>query len=209
MQTLLIFLFVSAISFAGSLQAGVVNVSVVRTVLSKDLKSALWLAVGGCLPEMLYAVLAILGGMTIQENPWLMRGLGFFTIPVFLGLGLYQLLPGKQAGAWQQTDPQAQKAVFWKGLGLALLNPQLLLFWFGVFVYVSQNVFPINTFSKQAAFVCGTAAGAFGLLTLLALATDRYRSRIEKWLGRYSFNKITGWLFIGLACWGVLRLLKY
>ncbi|MBC8112684.1 MAG: LysE family transporter, partial [Verrucomicrobia bacterium] len=93
----------------------------------------------------------------------------------------------------------SNKIAFGKGVGLAMLNPQLLLFWFGVFVYVSSSIFSIDTLSLQIAFVMGTACGAFASLSLLAYVANRQKERIFKLLGKYQLNKIVGWLFISLA----------
>ncbi|MBT8326680.1 MAG: LysE family transporter, partial [Bacteroidia bacterium] len=55
-------LFVAGVlSFWGSLQLGLVNVAVIETAISKGRKPAIWLAIGGVLPEIPYTLIAIYG----------------------------------------------------------------------------------------------------------------------------------------------------
>ncbi len=209
MQALLLFLLVAVISFAGSLQAGLVNVSVLQIALKKGFSSALWLAIGGCLPELLYAALAIFAGMFVEQHANLMNNLGLVTMPVFACFGIFQLYR-KKSNVLPDRLSQTIHSEFWHGLGLAFLNPQLLPFWFGVYVYVNSSIMAVDNLLKKIAFIAGTAFGALVLLVLLAWIAVKNREIVEKWFTKYDFNKLTGWLFIGLACWkAVSVLIKY
>jgi len=212
MQILLVFLFSTAVSFVGSLQVGIVNISVVRAVLTRNLPSARWLAMGGSLPELVYASLAMVAGGSVLRYPQLVSALDYLLVPVFLSVGIFFL--------WKRPQPlgsSPEKSIFgdvpnrrhelktrrafWEGFGLAMLNPQLLPFWFGVYLYAHRTLFPLDKPALRLAFVAGTASGALLLSLLLAYATHRHHERIYRRLGRYNLNAITGWLLVGLAAW--------
>lgn len=212
MQIFLIFLFSTAVSFVGSLQVGIVNISVVRAVLTRNLPYARWLAMGGSLPEMVYASLAMVAGGFVLRYPQLVTALDFLLVPVFLFMGIFFLWKRPQPiGASpknsifgkvpNQRNESKTRRAFWKGFGLAMLNPQLLPFWFGVYLYAHRTLFPLDKPTLRLAFVTGTASGALLLSLLLAYATHRHHERVYRWLGRYDLNAITGWLLVGLAAW--------
>ena len=54
---LFIFLITAGISFAGSLQLGIVNTEVIKAALYKNKKAAQLTALGGSLPEIIDAVI--------------------------------------------------------------------------------------------------------------------------------------------------------
>jgi threonine/homoserine/homoserine lactone efflux protein len=200
-----IFFFTAAVSFAGSLQAGLVNVSVVRTALTRNRQTALWLAAGGSLPEMLYAWLAVLAGNLVLMYPgvflWADRLAGF----VFLGLGiLYLRRPSKVVNTGEISSGSA----FWQGLGLGLVNPQLFVFWLGVFVYLNTLVM-LDSRWLLGAFVAGTAFGAFVLLGGLAYLAHRFRDKLLSETGTARIQKITGGVLILTGFWKTVMLLNF
>lgn len=205
-EPLLVFLFASGVSFAGSLQVGLVNVAVAGAVLARGRRAALWMALGGCLPELFYASLAIVAGNLLMRHPWTALFTDYGLAAVFLGVGVAALLrkPHTPQNSIRQAG-QTQNA-FWRGLGLAMANPQLLPFWLGVYAYAQRTLFPLGSLALQASFVCGTAFGAWLLLFVLVQATHRHRQYILSWLRHYGSGRVVGWLFIALALWKLFTL---
>lgn len=174
LQPLLVFLFASGVSFAGSLQVGLVNVSVIKAVLVRSRKAALWMALGGCLPELFYASLAIVAGGFVIRHPQVAELLDYALAAVFLGVGIVALLRKPHAPQNSILRAGQTRGVFWQGLALAMINPQLLPFWFGVYVYAQRTLFPLGSMALQLCFVCGTAFGAWLLLFVLVHTAKTY-----------------------------------
>ncbi len=206
-KALLVFALTTGISFLGSLQAGLVNVAVIRTALTRGRKAALWLALGGSLPEMLYAGLAAVAGDFINQYAWLGRYMDYGVIAVFLAMGVSMILQKpKPVSVNPESDATARRA-FWKGLALGLINPQLFPFWLGVYVYANRTLFPLQNLLFQLSFMSGAAFGAWLLLSVLARYLAAYQSVILNWLGNRLSLQVLGWLFIVLAVWKIIFIL--
>jgi threonine/homoserine/homoserine lactone efflux protein len=202
METVLVFLVVSAISFAGSLQLGVVNVMVIKTAIQRNLTAALWVASGGCLPEMGYAGLAIFASSLIQTSFFFY--LEIAVIPIFALIGvLYWRTPPRNQPLTPDSpmplSPLGGLSFFWLGFGLACLNPQLLIFWFSVAVFLNSfDVSRLNDLGKEIAFVLGTSFGAWLLLSGLAWLIHKNKSWAD-YLQRRNMNQLVGGIFMGLS----------
>ncbi len=164
------------------------------------------MALGGCLPELFYASLAIVAGDFVMRHPQVAKFLDYALAVVFLGVGIAALLRKPQAPQNSILRTGQTRGAFWQGLGLAMINPQLLPFWFGVYVYAQRTLFPLGSVALQLCFVCGTAFGAWLLLFVLVQATHRHRENILTWLQRYNSGRVLGWMFIVLALWKLLAL---
>ena len=72
MEGFLLFAIAFVASLLGSLQAGPVNLAVLHTTLRQGQRAGLRVAVGGSLPELLYAGLAAAGGerRAVGANKW-------------------------------------------------------------------------------------------------------------------------------------------
>lgn len=203
---LLIFIAASAISFIGSLQAGTVNIMVIKTTISKNRNSAFWLSLGGSLPEMIYATLAVFVGMMIEKNTLFLQSVEWITILVFIIFGLINLSKKKEI-QYDKVEYKSGTKDFLKGFALAILNPQLLIFWFGVYIYLDGNGLNINKISSKLAFVTGASFGALILLWSLIIITHKQKDKIYLLLKNYNINKLIGWFFISLALLKILVLM--
>lgn len=198
MTVLLLFLLITGISFAGSLQLGPVNLTVIQYTLNRSYKSGLWVAIGGSLPEVLYAWLAVFGVSFIDEDWMLFYYLELAVIPVLLGMGLYNIFskpkPIKTV-AKTNLDGKALSVGFAMGMG----NPQLLPFWAAILFGLETNkYYDFTGFYERLAVIAGAAFGAFLLLICIAKITDKKRDKIIS-LQKYNANKIIGFIFIILA----------
>ena len=194
---LLVFICTAFVSFVGSLQAGLVNVSVVRTALVRNRRAALWLAAGGSLPELLYAALAVSVGHKLVAYPAVSQHLDVAVGCVLAAAGIWHVATAKNIPA---KLPQKTLLSFWQGFGLGMANPQLLPFWLGVFVFLNTT-FALDSDWLRGAFVTGAACGAFLLLAGLAFFADRHRNTILAWFGNRALQAAVGWLLLGLGIW--------
>jgi threonine/homoserine/homoserine lactone efflux protein len=207
------FLVICLLSALGSLQPGLVNVAVVQVGLRRGLAASLWLAAGGSLPEVLYAWLALrvhlgldgwLADFILRSPlaPWLAVG------ALALGGGYYLYRARRPDGPVLATAARPVKtwAALAQGLGLALQNAQLIVFWLAVLAYLpraSWLVSPAELASPayQYAFVLGSGLGAFAFLAGLAGLTARLGPRLGQHFGQRA-SYWSGWLLLLLAGWG-------
>lgn len=204
-KSLLIFLVTAAISFVGSLQLGPVNLTVIQSVLRRDLSTGRWIALGGCLPEMIYAAAAVWAGMWLEKHPSVWTLLEWSTVPVLLSFGIVIFFTRNRPV--QLENPQQQSFSFVKGLTIGLLNPQLFPYWLVVLVQFGMySALRVQTLLEQIAFVAGTAVGALGLLVVVAYLASHFRERLLEKLSKFNVNQLLGALFIVLAVGQLLKL---
>lgn len=207
----LLFLSVSLISFLGSIHPGTVNLAVVQTTLSQSRRAGLWLALGGSLPELFWSSVAAGGLMVLPMQAAWTSWLVYAPIPVLLGAGMmaFRQKPVVFADIATQDQPDSGALVpFWKGVMLGGSNPQLLPFWSAVWLYLSGSMLvPVGQPGSLGVFALGTAAGAFGLLGLVAWVANRQRQQVLRYLNGRWLNRLTGGLFVGMALWQFIRLI--
>ena len=79
MQTIALYFITAIISYIATIPPGPLSIYVIDTTLQKNIKTALWVALGGVLGEMAYTYLAIEGVMIFDKYPtvvyWIQRGI--------------------------------------------------------------------------------------------------------------------------------------
>lgn len=212
---LLLFIGSMVASFLGSLQAGLVNTAVWQTAIKEGKNQARWLAVGGALPELVYAALAYLPGT------WLADFIGFF-LPVvkMLMAGLLMVVgvllivrnrvqeekvtehTNKEDDIVNTTTNTLYKGLI-KGFSLGIINLQLLAFWVGIkfslAAYWPYELILSNEWLGMVSFGAGAMVGA--LLLLLLIAEGGARIKSEVWIRRV--NLLMGGLLV-LAAWSIV-----
>ncbi len=193
------------LSFFASAQPGVTNLTVIRATLHQSRKAGFWTAVGGSLPELLYGGLIAFGSQWFAQAPEVQRILRIIAVPALLLLGILALLRARRA---QQVvlentpDSDAGRSSFFRGLMVALLNPQLPLFWFFVLMYYSNYPWlRVTTTGQQLGFALGACLGAFSMLSLYSWFIHRRREQLIRHLQPQRFDLIMGCGLIGLALW--------
>jgi threonine/homoserine/homoserine lactone efflux protein len=173
----LIFLVAAVASIIGSLQAGVVNTAVLAHTIQRGPEAGRRMAIGGSIPEFIYAAIAF------QSATWLLDWLGLdrHGVAVLVGcvlaaIGLYFLFLFNPR--FDLENVNAKATGLRKGLVLGLLNPQLLLFWCGIRLSLTSFGFQAKALLDLAAFATGAFVGA---LVLLMLLVKLGRRALEKW----------------------------
>jgi threonine/homoserine/homoserine lactone efflux protein len=177
--------------------AGIVNVHVIYTALKGYKKEAIFMSIGGVLPEILYSGIALAGMEYLQENDSVKQILKMAAVPILLFFGLYFYVSRQKE---IQEKNATKSGSFLKGLVLALLNPQLIVFWFA-WLSIAYTIFDFEAYtllSPKVTFTLGTAVGAFITLRLFIFLTIKYHYRIFKWF-KFPINKMIGLILIGLA----------
>lgn len=209
---LTIFGITFAVSFAASAQPGPVNLSVIQATLHRSRRDGFLLALGGCIPELVYGSLVAFGSQWFEKVPGLQHTLRVVAVPALLLLGVLALwrafraqnkAPQEMAGV-----PVQRRSSFLRGLTIAFFNPQLPLFWFFVLLYYSNYPWlRITTTPQQLAFGLGAALGAFTVLNLYARFIHRRREKLSQLLKPQRFDLVMGCGLIGLALWRAVSLM--
>lgn len=188
-------------SFAGSLQAGLVNTAVLRTAILQGKSDARWLALGGAVPELIYAMLAYLPGnwlaTAIADYLWLVK---YTMALMLLAIGVMLIRDRTAVQSTAQSEVATDKAAgFLKGFGLGIINLQLLLFWIGVKLtlvsYWPAGLQALTPVWGIVAFGLGAMTGALLLLLLIAEAGAKISSGKTIRL----LNLLMGWLLVLVA----------
>ena len=207
LQPVLIFLLTAFLSALGSLQLGPVNGSVLRLSLNGRFRDARWLALGGALPEFLYAGIAIWGSHWLGQIEQAGRYLDWAIIPIFLIMGIRLIRTKPKSIPIEETQSRSGLP-FWQGLGLGLLNPQLPLFWLSILVWYKMSLgLEVDNGISSTAFVLGTGIGAFCLLLGWVEICRRYQNRVLAFSQKHPPEIWIGAFFVGLAVLQIIKLL--
>ncbi len=176
MDALLALLVATVASFIGSLQAGLVNTAVLAATFRHGQAVARSTALGGALPELLYAAIAFVAANRILAYT---EGWGItperITAVVLVGLGLYIAVGTKPFHI--RDEPDARSG-FRRGLFLGLMNPQLALFWCGVRLGAEALGIKLHGWGAWVGFSAGAFIGAMALLLLLIRLGGHLRERM-------------------------------
>ncbi len=178
MEPVLLFIIATIASFIGSLQAGLVNTAVLAHTVQRGPEAGRRMAIGGSLPELLYAGVAYLFANAVLD----LLGIGQERIGtavgvVLIGMGVYFTFVFKPRFDPAQMEVKATGVR--RGLVLGLANPQLVLFWCGVVLALHAYGIKGQGLLGMAAFALGAFTGAiillFQLVKLGQHAVERLR----------------------------------
>jgi threonine/homoserine/homoserine lactone efflux protein len=198
-HSLLILLVTSGISFLGSVQLGPVNLAVMQSVLEGRRKGAILMGLGVCIPEFIYATIALFAAAWLLQHETLLKILEWGVVPLLVGMGIYNIFR-KSENFGDDVNKKQEAADLLKGVIISFLNPQLLPYWLMILVMLNgYEFFAIHTVLDKIMFVIGTGLGEFILIALVVWVTHRFRHYFLEKLKRWSLNKIFGVLFLFLA----------
>ena len=207
----IIFLLTAIISFIGSVQLGPVNITVIRASVQKHYTSAVFIGLGGALPELMYSAIALKGSELLAQYPFIINTMLLICIPVFILVGIYLIYNNSKIKFNNQQDLQAPKSILKSiavGFGIGLLNPMLLPFWIVVLsTYHQYELMIIPSYLNNIAFIIGTAMGAFLLQYLVVVLLKKFNDKFENTLRKYA-NLVTAWMFILLGIFQLISFLK-
>lgn len=190
------------VSFMGSLQLGPVNLFVIDAVLFNGRKTALGIAIGGSIPELLYCALAVYLNAHLMKFDLLLIIFKIVVIVLLIILaGIYFVKKGSQLkpAKIHDTKPGYTQTIY-KGFILALFNPQLLPFWMFVHLYFnSTHYLKMETLFQQSLFVIGAGLGAFLLLNTFIVVIHKHKLKILRYVNNNYYYKIVSILLFSLA----------
>ncbi len=203
MDALLLFLIATVASFIGSVQAGLVNTAVLAHTIQRGPQAGRRMAVGGAIPEFIYAAVAFEFASLVVR--WLgldPAGIGLVVGCVLIGIGLYFTLVFKPR--FEVDEVLIKASGVRKGLVLGLLNPQLLLFWCGVKLSLSSFGVDEEGWLELLAFALGAFFGALVLLLQLVKLGRKAVEKLKPSTLRWMFRAV-GILLILSGVVGIIR----
>lgn len=198
------FLLSFVISLAGSIQPGPVNLAILAACLQKQYKNAVYTAIGGSTPEFIFCLIAL------KAAGYIARWQNLFYI---FQIVLVILLLVAAAFLWFNKNNATAKVTrqhgFMLGATLAVLNPQLIIFWTSVITYIQVNhLLQINLFESPVQlllFSLGAVFGAFTLHIILIVISKIYIKIPVQSFFRYA-DKTIAVIFIILATFQTIKL---
>jgi len=203
MHSIIIFICSSLASFIGSVQLGPVNLFVIDTAIKRNEKVAVWVAIGGIIPEFIYCFLAVYSGSYFMSNPIVFLVFRVILIVVLFLVGvIYMFKKHKILNIeTEQVSVKLSKTKhFFKGFILAFFNPQLMPFWIFVMVYFNSIYFlELKSDADRFAYILGAGFGALLLLTIIILTVNKFKAKLLFYLNNKYYFKVLGLLFIAIS----------
>ena len=182
--------------------------AVLHTVLHKNTRAGLWVALGASLPELPYSFLAVMAVQYVSAYESIKPILEVGTVIALLSMGAYiTFFQKKKKVDFEEEEDIKRISVhpFWKGFFVAAFNPLLVAFWL-VASDFGKNIgcLDVNEPYDQLAFVVGTSLGALALLALMAVFTKKIKERLTN-EHIFILTKTVGLLFVVM---GVVQAVK-
>lgn len=196
-------------SFLGTVPPSPSNLAVMHTVLNRNIRAGLWLALGASLPELPHCFLALMAMRFISTFRSIEFAFHILTAFILCAMGVYIFfaqLNKKIEMDDNRSLGQYKLHPFWKGVLIGIFNPMIFAFWLVTAgIAVNSKWLNVHDVSHQMCFVAGAAAGAFALLALVAFFTRQIKKKLTPDMVRY-FNYGIGITFLLL---GLLQVLKF
>lgn len=203
MDCVLVFLTAFTISFVGSVQPGPVNLAVLTSSMQHKYKNAFLIALGGSWPEFMFSFIAFKLAAFIVFLPVSVTYFKVVIIAVFVILAIYLWFSKANISA-----NVSNKNGFLLGSLLAVLNPQLILFWLASIAYLQTNQV-LNLFHSNYIlflFCLGAMFGALALHILLIYLSKKWFSNKATIFLKYA-DKIVASIFVFLAIFQTIKIL--
>ncbi len=201
MYSILLFFIASVISFLGSMQAGPLNLYVLNTALNKNRQTAIYVAIGGIIPEIIYCSLALIALSQVNQFQFLMDALKMiFAVVLLIFAGILWFKKSKTTDVVTPTISNDKSPILKSvstGFVIAGFNPQLFPFW--LFVLISLDASfdcAVVSLYEKVSFCLGTAFGAFCLQYMLILLSEKFSARLKKIVAYKYFYKIIAVFFV-------------
>jgi len=199
MQTFIMFTLGIAASVIAAIPFGLVNLTVLNVSLEQGNRSAMKIAYGASIVEILYGITAIFAGSLVYQYLEGNSIVSYIAAGVLIAGGIFYFLK-KQTSTEEQAEPGSG---FLKGAILNLVSIQVFLFWILAVAFLSAR----GTIQYQplpiVGFLSGIWLGKMGVLLLYMNLSKRLLSRSR--LISQNINRIIGIVLFGMA---VIKFLK-
>jgi threonine/homoserine/homoserine lactone efflux protein len=173
----------AGISFVGSLQVGLVNSRVFSYAVTGKKKEAIWAAVGGALPEFIYCLVACVFIYQVMDiimaYKQIIQAVSSVLLVTFALVLWFSAKKHSPSTEPTVTPNRKQLPGFLQGLSIAMLNPQLIIFWSTVSAQYTAMNGSFN-FYTLLAFCLGAFIGALLLLIGVVLLAQWLSKRLKQ-----------------------------
>ena len=189
-----------------ALPLGAVNISVIQTTIKKSQTSAMKIAYGAGLGEIVLALLALNFNMMIasffERNTWLQ----VTVIMLFFIAGIYFLVKKASKSDDRSHWYDMGKSKYLKGFVLSLLNPPVMIYWLVAFSTINKYLVMITANSSTTElllFFVGVYAGK--VLTLYGYSKWSNNVKGDTRTVQRKVSRFLGIVLIGLALFQVVK----
>jgi len=196
------FVLAFTISFLGSIQPGPVNLAVLTSSMQHKYQNAFLIALGGSWPEFMFSFMAFKLAAFVVVLPIFITYFKIAIIAVFIILAVYLWFSKTNRSA-----SISNKNGFVLGSLLAVLNPQLILFWLAAIAYLQTNQI-LNLFHNNyilVLFCLGAMFGALALHVLLIYLSKKLFDNKATIFLKYA-DKIVASIFAFLAIFQTIKI---
>ncbi len=179
----------------GTIPLGPVNLLVINTSVSKNLRAAMVLASAASIMELIKPLLAIYFSWLITRHIQSNMYIQLTVILAFLLIGSYFLLRKNTSHIIENNRKEVPE--FLKGILISFLNLAALPFWIFVVAYCESTVGFDFSISTVGTFLAGVFLGRYGTLWIYA-RISRYISEKSSVIGLW-IDRIIAILFFVLA----------
>lgn len=201
------------ISFVGALPMGIINLYVFETAVKQGRLRAFYVALGAVLIEMAQAAAAVGLVNYIYQYPNMAFYTRLFAVPVFLFMGVYQLLQAPKKP--QEPDKIKHFAVaqnnapVWRAFGMGVflssINMMAIPYWLFYSSYLIAGGYLISSSPFYVAlYIAGIALGSMLVCMFYAQAGSYMAKRFTQ--NTTTINRVIGCILIALALYTTWQL---
>jgi L-lysine exporter family protein LysE/ArgO len=193
--------------FVLSLMLGTVFFALINNSVNYGYKTGWSMAVGVLMSDIIFIAICVFGIEHIKKLRTFDTEIGLIGGALVVVLGLYQVLNHKPSTRIREFSKTGSITFFIsQGFLLNTLNPFNLVSWLAINTYV-VSVYRF-TLGKLILFFCGCLV-AVGIAELLISFYSGLLSRKLTPIFLEQINRWTGWLFVVLGLWLILRVSAY
>jgi threonine/homoserine/homoserine lactone efflux protein len=190
--------------FLGALPFGAINLSVVSISIRKSYGQGVMFALGASVVEIVEAYVAVAFGMYINQFLNDHMFIPYLIGTIFLTLGIYFFL--RKTAPASTNLSRRKRTNFFKGVGVALLNPQAIPFWLFTLAFIT----PFNLFEfiglPLVLFLTGVFVGKLIALVGYAKMSNYLESRFTK--SNSTIDYIMGAIFLTIGVFQIITHLQ-
>lgn len=201
------------ISFVGALPMGIINLYVFETAVKQGRLRAFYVALGAVLVEVLQAAAAVGLVNYMYRFPNMAFYARLFAVPVFLFIGIYQLLQTSEKTAQpnklKHYTVAPNKTPVWKAFGMGMflssINMMAIPYWLFYSSYLIAGGYLLSSsLFYVALYITGIALGSMLVCMLYAQAGSFMAKRFTQ--NTTTVNRVIGCILIALALYTVWQL---
>jgi len=195
------------IGFLMCVPVGPINVLVINTQIKKNTTSALAIALGGSLMDLVYFIIVLSGLSFFTFSDKTTHLLKFAGIILIFILGLKDFLTKESAHLEKEFKNNAASlfASFLLGVIIYTSNPALILTMTGLGAFIKSLAWFEMTKANIVITSIGLSLGSFLWFVLLSRITARFQEKIKGKYLKY-FNKTSGVLMMLLSIFMTIKL---